>query len=58
MEIGDKVLTMKTYKQDGEDWDNLSHVWVEEVILIFGKIHYTEKYKSVSKRKLKKMAII
>jgi hypothetical protein len=49
---------MKTYKQDGEDWDNLSHVWVEEVVLIFGEIHYTQKYKSIPKRNLKKIAII
>ncbi len=49
---------MKTYRQDGEDWDNLDNVWVEEVILIFGKIHYTQKYKSISKSKLKKIAII
>ena len=49
---------MKTYRQDGEDWDNLDNVWVEEVILIFGEIHYTEKYKSIPKSHLKKIAII
>lgn len=51
---------MKSYKLDEDitkpNWENTkTNIWVEEIIKVFGEILYTEKYKLMSKRKLKKM---
>ena len=56
---------MKSYKLDEditkpnwEDKNTKTNIWVEEIIKVFGQILYTEKYKLMSKRKLKKMGLI
>ena len=59
---------MKRYRVDESvtkpDWwldeDKLNEsnrcdkVWVEEGVMIFGKIHYTEKYKLISRKEWKR----
>ncbi|MFM6880420.1 MAG: hypothetical protein ACKPKK_07185 [Dolichospermum sp.] len=32
-------------------------IWVEQVVKIFGEIHFTEKYSLMSKKKLRKMKL-
>ncbi|MDB9489897.1 hypothetical protein PN478_05110 [Dolichospermum circinale CS-534/05] len=34
-----------------------NRIWVEEIIKIFGEIHYTEKYSLMSRNKLKKLKL-
>jgi hypothetical protein len=32
-------------------------IWVEEIILCFGEIHYTENYRLFSRKKVKKLGL-
>ncbi|MDB9487545.1 hypothetical protein PN492_13475 [Dolichospermum circinale CS-537/01] len=34
-----------------------NRIWVEEIVKIFGEIHYTEKYSLMSRNKLKKLKL-
>ena len=54
---------MKKYRVDEEE--DLANrgtrrifVWVEEIVTIFGEIHYTGRYKLMSRNQLKKAEII
>jgi hypothetical protein len=33
-------------------------IWVEEIVTIFGETHYTERYKLMSRNKLKKAKLL
>jgi len=65
-------LDMKKYRLDEDPnkpvWDveedltergnRPTSVWVEEIVTIFGETHYTENYRLISRRRIRKMGLL